>query len=73
MIDINKEAEEFYRLNPETIEDIAKGRSAYTIRMMVEFTKLRVEAALKAAHKNMQLPEEDLEFTLKVYPLDLIK
>jgi hypothetical protein len=40
---------------------------------MIEFAKLHVEAALKAAHKNMQLPPEDLEFTLNAYPLTNIK
>jgi uncharacterized protein YpmS len=39
----------------------------------IEFAKLHAEAALKAAHKNMQLSEEDLEFTLDAYPLTNIK
>ncbi len=38
-------------------------------QMMREFARKHVTAALKAAHKNMQLPEEDLEFTLSSYPL----
>lgn len=42
-------------------------------KAMIEFAKLHVEAALKAAHSNMQLPEEDLEFTLDSYPVDKIK
>jgi hypothetical protein len=41
--------------------------------IMIEFAKLHVEAALKAAHANMQLPKEDLEFTLQSYPLENIK
>ena len=40
---------------------------------MIEFAKLHVEAALKRAHMNMQLPFEDLEFTLESYPLSNIK
>lgn len=43
------------------------------IKLMKEFAKLHVEAALKAAHRNQQLPEEDLEFTLSAYPLTNIK
>jgi len=34
---------------------------------------MHVEAALKAVHNNMQLPVEDLEFTLDAYPLSNIK
>ena len=41
--------------------------------LMVGFAKLQVESALKAAHSNMQLPIEDLEFTLNSYPLENIK
>ena len=33
-----------------------------------EFAKIKVKEALVAAHRNMQLPEEDLEFTLDCYP-----
>lgn len=40
---------------------------------MIEFAKLHVEAALKAAHRNIQAPEEDIEFTLESYPLENIK
>jgi hypothetical protein len=40
---------------------------------MIEFAKLHVKAALEAEHKNMQLPEEDLEFTLSSYDLNEIK
>lgn len=40
---------------------------------VIEFAKLHVEAALEAAHSNMQLPKEDLEFTLSSYSLDQIK
>ncbi len=40
---------------------------------IIEFARLHVETALKAAHKNMQLPQEDLEFTLNSYPLENIK
>ena len=38
-----------------------------------EFAKLHVLAALNAAHRNMQLEEEDLEFTLDCYSLTNIK
>ena len=31
------------------------------------------EAILEAAHRNMQLPVEDLEFTINAYPLNNIK
>lgn len=40
---------------------------------MIEFAKLHVELALKTSHHNMQLPEEDLEFTLNSYHLTNIK
>lgn len=40
---------------------------------MIEFAKGHVDEALRASHKNMQLPEEDLEFTLSCYPLENIK
>lgn len=40
---------------------------------MVGFAKLHVEKALKRSHSNMQLPSEDLEFTLQSYPLENIK
>ena len=40
---------------------------------MIEFAKHHVEQALKLSHINMQLPEEDLVFTLNSYPLDNIK
>lgn len=42
-------------------------------QIMIDFAKLHVEAALKRAHSNMQLPEEDLEFTMGAYPLENIK
>lgn len=41
--------------------------------MMIEFAKLHVEQALKAAHRNAQFPEEDLDYTLRAYPLTEIK
>ncbi len=40
---------------------------------MVEFAKFHVRKALEKAHINMQLPEEDLEFTLESYPETNIK
>jgi D-mannonate dehydratase len=43
------------------------------VKIINKLIKLHVEAALKAAHRNMQLPEEDLEFTLNAYPLENIK
>lgn len=47
----------------------------YTIvsELMSEFAKYHVELALTQAHKKMQLPEEDLEFTLNSYDLNNIK
>lgn len=39
----------------------------------IELSKLHVKAALEAVHKNIQLPEEDLEFTFNSYPLENIK
>lgn len=41
--------------------------------LMIEFAKLHVTKALTSAHINMQLPIEDLEFTLNSYPLENIK
>lgn len=42
-------------------------------KVMIEFAKLHVTKALTSAHINMQLPLEDLEFTLNSYPLENIK
>lgn len=42
-------------------------------KAMIEFAKLHVTKALTSAHINMQLPIEDLEFTLNSYPLTNIK
>ena len=61
-------AEEFYQHaidNKSIGDDITDLLNAYA--------KLHVEAALKAAHRNFQAPEEDLEFTLGSYPLTNIK
>lgn len=38
-----------------------------------EFAKAHVEAALRAAHSEHQVPIEDLDFTLQAYPLSLVK
>lgn len=43
------------------------------VEALQEFAKLHVEQALEAAHINMQLPQEDLDFTLSSYPLENIK
>ena len=43
------------------------------LEAMIEFAKLHVTKALTSAHINMQLPIEDLEFTLNSYPLTNIK
>lgn len=62
-----------------TAEEFLKGNSenepwtGTQEQAMIDFTKLHVEAALKSAHSNMQLPEEDLEFTMGAYPLENIK
>ncbi len=42
-------------------------------KAMIEFAKLHVTKALTSAHINMQLPIEDLDFTLNSYPLENIK
>lgn len=44
----------------------------YLIKLINDRTSRYVKEALTAAHKNMQLPEEDLEFTLSSYPLSNI-
>lgn len=41
--------------------------------LLIEFARLHCEAQAKAIHSNMQLPREDLEFTLDAYPLENIK
>ena len=43
------------------------------VQQMIEFAKLHVEAALKQACFQMQLPEEDFDFLLNCYSLDNIK
>jgi len=43
------------------------------IDAMIKFAKSHVEKALERAHFNMQLPEEDLDFTKNSYPLNNIK
>lgn len=60
-------------MNLDALEFIKNNPTYNRAELMVEFAKLHVKAALEAAHKNMQLPEEDLEFTLSSYPLNLIK
>ena len=62
-------AEIQYNIHPDTI--VYKEKDV--IKLMKKFAKLHVKAALKKAHNNMQLPKEDLEFTLNAYPEDLIK
>jgi len=47
--------------------------SSNAIEAMIDFVKLHVKAALKAAHTNFQLPEQDIDFTLNAYPEELIK
>lgn len=44
-----------------------------TLKIMVEFAKYHVEKALMAVHNEIQLPDEDLEFTQGAYPLENIK
>jgi len=41
--------------------------------LMIEFAKYHVKKALESSHRNMQLPEEDLEFILEAYPESNIK
>jgi hypothetical protein len=68
-------AEEFYNLNPETIEDIGKGRTAHTKRIMIEFAKLHVEAALKEANEKAIMTGyvDSGQTILNAYPLENIK
>ena len=61
-------AEEFYKETTGCIINHGDVKTA-----MIEFAKLHVKEALKAAHNNQQLPIEDLEFTLDAYPLENIK
>ena len=50
------------------------GDIAYsTESLMVDFAKYHVKKALESSHRNMQLPEEDLEFILEAYPESNIK
>lgn len=42
----------------------------FYLKAMVAFAKAHVTEALKSAHKNMQLPDEDLEFTLNAYKVE---
>ena len=64
-----------------TAEELSKKytrlRSAVALKDLsdfaIEFAKLHVTKALTSAHINMQLPIEDLEFTLNSYPLTNIK
>lgn len=51
--------------DPELIVEI--------IEKINNYVGFHVTKALKAAHKNMQLPEEDLDYTLSSYPLTNIK
>lgn len=41
----------------------------YCKEKMIQFANYHIMKALIAAHKNMQLPKEDLEFTLNSYSL----
>jgi hypothetical protein len=68
-------AEEFYNLNPETIQDIAIGRSMHTKRVMIEFAKLHVTEALKAASDNAVLisTKTAKDSIINAYPLTNIK
>jgi hypothetical protein len=58
---------------PTAEEQLEIYGTSHAIEAMKEFAKLHVEAALKAAHCNHQLPIEDLDFTLNSYPLNNIK
>lgn len=69
-------AEEFLKSNVYITQDGEEDvhHSLYDVsEVMISFAKLHVEAALKAAHSNMQLPKEDLQFTLDSYNLNQIK
>lgn len=58
--------------NLPTAEEFFEQGGTYP-ELAVEFAKLHVTKALTSAHINMQLPIEDLEFTLNSYPLTNIK
>ena len=71
-------AEDFLlNFEQEYFEGAVFGEFAYkhkeVCKAMIEFAKLHVKVALKAAHQNQQLPIEDLEYTMDAYPLNLIK
>lgn len=76
-------AEEFFisKLNPNATGGLYKIETDYAIKLGIEFAKLHVEAALKAAAENaIAIPsEEDIEeyvdknSILNAYPLENIK
>jgi hypothetical protein len=45
----------------------------YILKERREYAQIHVKAALKAAHRNFQAPEEDIEFTLSAYPKENIQ
>lgn len=63
-------AEEFLKNKPYMRSDL---QCETNYQLMIEFAKLHVLEALKRSHSNMQLPQEDLEYTLSSYPLTNIK
>jgi hypothetical protein len=58
-------------------EESGAGGDSYSYphirEIMIKFAKYHVTEALKESHNNSQMPEEDLDFTLKCYPLNNIK
>lgn len=60
-----------------TVDNFFNQYGGYTreemLKRAIEFAKLHVKAALEAAHRNMQLDSDDLDFTLSSYPEELIK
>lgn len=63
-----KTAEEFLKISGDKF-----AHSDGMEEAMIEFAKHHVEAALIAAHKQHQIPMEELEFTTNAYPLTNIK
>lgn len=67
-------AEEFFKSQIPKYESVSQFMTDGDIFYYAkQFAKLHVEAALRAAHLNQQLPIEDLKFTSDAYPLEKIK
>ena len=56
----------------QSSSEVALGGKALTDKM-IEFARLHCMEQAKAILKNMQMEDEDLEFSLSSYPLENIK